>query len=311
MTEYRDARLARALQSADEDASAPPAAVRAAVLEAARKAVAPAAASDMPWWRRWFASPQQRMPWNAAFATLLLASLVTLMWRDEEVPGARPESAMADKAQPRAEAPAPAASQSTVAAAPSATDHAANQLPATKSVESRAKSPPPETPALSPVPPPEAPPSPALPATAVTAPTAQQGMRDEVDRPPASAAPAARSEQLRAAPRAPPAAPSAARAAAVSWTDLRVRAAGREFTLARSAVPRVPELLDRVVRSTSASIPWSEVAATTVLLREGETVVGLLEIAPPLARWTPGSGPSRILQPDSTLLQALQDELLR
>jgi len=46
------------------------------------------------------------MPWNAAFATVLVATLVTVLWQREPVPGARPDGEAGVAAQaPRAEAP--------------------------------------------------------------------------------------------------------------------------------------------------------------------------------------------------------------
>lgn len=109
MTQLRDARLQRALDAADEEPSRPQPHTRDAVREAARRAVASKA---MPWWRRLWPADRgaARMPWNAAFATVLLAVLVGVLWQDKQVPGVRSDSPVAD-----APAPAPAATPSPTA----------------------------------------------------------------------------------------------------------------------------------------------------------------------------------------------------
>lgn len=110
MTELRDARLRRALQAADDDPQGPQLRTRQAVLQAAREAAAPV----VPWWKR-LGGSRPGLPWNAAFATLAVAVLVTLLWEGREVPGAKPEQGGADAEAPAA---APAASPASAAAAP-------------------------------------------------------------------------------------------------------------------------------------------------------------------------------------------------
>lgn len=104
----RDARLRRALDHAPDAHMKPGSAVRASVLRAAHEAVTatndvPAAAvarPTMPWWKRLLGG-SGRAPWNAAFATVLLAGFITVMWHGEDVPDAQVESAA-----PQAGAPA-------------------------------------------------------------------------------------------------------------------------------------------------------------------------------------------------------------
>lgn len=101
MTDLRDARLQRALQEAPDAQLRPHARTRGRVLEAARQAVAPA--PPPAWWKAlWSAMGNSRAPWNAAFATVVLATLVTVLWYDREIPGPRSDS-------PRPEQPAPTA----------------------------------------------------------------------------------------------------------------------------------------------------------------------------------------------------------
>lgn len=117
-TTLRDARLTRALEHAPDAHLRPDPASRAAVLAAARKAVEPVEqVTPAPGgWRAWLGlnrGGRHRMPWNAAFATILVAGFVTLLWRGEPVPEARMdsmESGPATQADGRAVPPAPAAS---------------------------------------------------------------------------------------------------------------------------------------------------------------------------------------------------------
>jgi len=144
MTALRDARLQRALAFAPDANLRAPAGVADAVRRQAHAAVAglavampdvsavvpPAGPMAAPWWRRlgqWLwngPGPSGRaMPWNAAFASVLLAGVVTLLWHDREIPGAAPERAesAAPVASPVAPVPVPAAAPPAVAppAAPS------------------------------------------------------------------------------------------------------------------------------------------------------------------------------------------------
>jgi hypothetical protein len=110
MSQWRDARLQRALQEAPDADMMPSARARQAILAQARDAVAPARAA--PWWKRfWQDMGSRQMPWNAAFATVVVATLVTVLWHDREVPDARTETAVTDR-----QAPAPAAAPAAVPA---------------------------------------------------------------------------------------------------------------------------------------------------------------------------------------------------
>jgi hypothetical protein len=103
MTDLRDARLRRALDHAPDAAFVPSEATRVAIKTIAFEAGAAAAsvsAKATPQatiWRRvvgWWSSPSigsRHMPWNAALATVVLASLVTLMWFDQPARQAVPE----------------------------------------------------------------------------------------------------------------------------------------------------------------------------------------------------------------------------
>ena len=96
----RDARLAKALEHMPDAHMQASAQARAAVLHAAQEAVdkktiaRPATLSH--WWQSiWTTiagSSGNRMPWNAAFATVLVASFITVLWQGKEVPDAKPDS---------------------------------------------------------------------------------------------------------------------------------------------------------------------------------------------------------------------------
>ncbi|WP_244883823.1 hypothetical protein [Variovorax paradoxus] len=135
----RDPALRRALDHAPDSDALPDPRTRDAIRKMAHNlapvpAAAPAAEDEgaAPWWRRLFGGgggSHARMPWNAAFATVLLATFVTVLWHREPVPDARLDGearvasapAAAPEAAPSAAAvPAPAAAPAPAPATASA-----------------------------------------------------------------------------------------------------------------------------------------------------------------------------------------------
>jgi hypothetical protein len=164
--DLRDPALSRALDHAPDSDARPDPRTRDAILKMAHNlahapvAASPAAnsASAAPWWRRLFGGggePRARMPWNAAFATVLVAGFVAVLWHREPVPDARLDGeARVGGATAQAPAPvpppAPAPAQSAAEAAPPAEAPAAAaaapppvvaQAPAVPAAEQRAKAP--------------------------------------------------------------------------------------------------------------------------------------------------------------------------
>lgn len=98
----RDPVLRRALEHAPDQAAAPDARLSESIRTLAHEAVAPSlpalpVAGARPWWQRLLGigAGGGGMPWNAAFATVLVGVLVTVMWQREEAPGARSDGAAA------------------------------------------------------------------------------------------------------------------------------------------------------------------------------------------------------------------------
>ncbi|CAN7602814.1 hypothetical protein LJR161_004463 [Variovorax paradoxus] len=135
----RDPALRRALDHAPDSDELPDPRTRDAIRKMAHNlapvpAAAPAAEDEgaAPWWRRLFGGgggSHARMPWNAAFATVLLATFVTVLWHREPVPDARLDGkagvasapATAQEAAPSAAAvPAPATAPAPASAPPPA-----------------------------------------------------------------------------------------------------------------------------------------------------------------------------------------------
>ena len=114
----RDARLAQALRHMPDAHLQPDPQTRHAVLQAALAAVAVSPAKNSSRWRtllQWLiGQPGYRMPLTGAVASVLVASFITLMWYEQEVPDANPNRMEIASAPP---GPAVALSQS----APSAT----------------------------------------------------------------------------------------------------------------------------------------------------------------------------------------------
>lgn len=134
----RDAILKMAHNLAAQPAVASASAASASATRATNGASTDSTASALPWWRRLFGGggePRSRMPWNAAFATVLVAAFVTVLWRSEPVPEARldGEARVGGASAPAAEAPpAPVTATAPEAArdAASPPSVAAEQAPA-------------------------------------------------------------------------------------------------------------------------------------------------------------------------------------
>ena len=113
-----DAVLRRALEHAPDHSAVPDFRIGKAIRRAAHEAVAPAGEGDAllpmlptrrPWWQRLLfgsGAGHGRMPWNAAFATVLVGVLVTVLWQREPVPG------------PQLDSQAPAAARAPAVPAP-------------------------------------------------------------------------------------------------------------------------------------------------------------------------------------------------
>ena len=122
----RDPVLRRALDHAPDHDALPDPRTRDAIRKMAHNlATVPAPATPppaaAPWWRRLFGGGEThaRMPWNAAFATVLVATFVTVLWYREPVPDARLDGeAGVASAPPAASVPAPAAVPSVPTPAP-------------------------------------------------------------------------------------------------------------------------------------------------------------------------------------------------
>jgi len=270
--DLRDPALRRALDHAPDREATPDPRTRDAILKIAHNlAAAPASAptsaansaSAAPWWRRLFGGgdTRARMPWNAAFATVLVAGFVTVLWHREPIPDARLDGEARVASAP---APAPAAAPTPPAAevapspaivaqqAPSAAEappaparDAVREAPG-RAIADAARKPAPATARkqteAAPAPAPEAK---AAPAEPVPGPAPAEAQSAAAPAPPALAAPAP--------PPAPgAAAPAAAAAAApgVADSSARVRQKsesaqderGQERRSAYAAAPPAPSV---------------------------------------------------------------------
>lgn len=334
MSELRDARLRRALESAPDAHMRPDAKTRAAIRTAALGAVAPVAA-PVRWWRTMWDGTGRRGPWNAAFATVLLASLVTVLWYDREVPDARTGKVSVASAPP---VPSPPAAPPAAAPAPSPQPSRAENPVAARR----------ETPVQAPlrkdVSPAPAAPAPAAADAAVAAAPATPSLQDQERRdlakaqepvlaeapfatgaaaPMARSAPAAVAPAPAAAAAAPAPAPAAAAPAAAAPATRAAEAGGsndlqrRPFESARlvaglrsAEVPpaqsgRLVELAQTVSRAAVSGEPLAAPVTLRIELRQG-TFVNVLEVAGPQVRSNGLTG-----RPDTALLQALQLEAER
>lgn len=281
MSDLRDARLRRALESAPDADQRPNQETRRAVLEAARKASAPPPRAS--WWARlWQRMGERSLPWNAALATVVLATLVIVLWREREIPGARPDVAPTSEPAPVAQAPAaapPAQPATPAAPPPKAAPRAQRQPPPAlrdREVRELAKSG-------------TAPPSP------------EPSIHADLAAAARAPAPAA----------AAPAMSRAESTATLQWTNIRITDTGRSLELTREQAPRLAQLLNEIAREARSREPL-EIAATqrVELMREGE-LAGVIELAGPQIRWTPAGRGSFTARPEEARLQALREEIGR
>lgn len=330
MSDLRDARLKKALDAAPDAQQRPDARTREAIHARARDAIAPVESDS--WWRRLLGPDHQRIPWSAAFATVAMATLVTVLWHDREIPGARPDTVPAE-APVAAPAPQPQAAPAAIPVPP-----AESRVASAPSVRPR--------PAAKPAPEPaprrqefaQAPPRPVAPAQERSA--ERPVLQDEDSRALAKSASqqaeAARSADTAAA--APPAAPAiaappappaatgaAARAPAPSAglasqmrrpvadgaTRLRIVSQGRTVDAALDDGSRLADLLGRAAGLAHSAEPLAATPDLRVELRRQGAPAGVLELAGPQLRWTPPGGGGGTARPDPALLQALREEIER
>ena len=293
MTALRDARLRRALDAAPDAELRPLPRTREAIWAAAQGAA-------VPWWRRWRPAAGGGVPWTAALATVALATLVTVLWQREEVPGLHDAPIPAEQASgsaparkalptpvvpatvttgpaapadpPAARAPAtlPPAVPGTAGpqtnaqseARPSVADAAGARAPVTESAAVPAAGA--AAPAPAAVAPAPAAPAPAAPAPApAPAPAAPPARAEDVVRA-APPTPQAAESTAKAAPRAlavPPPAPAAARAAAARDMRLGPATGWTELTIE-----------GRDLRFSRASQPALQAAVDAVLASPGTPV---------------------------------------
>jgi hypothetical protein len=279
MSDLRDARLRRALEEAPDAGMQPDPRIRKAVLEAAREAIA---APQVTWWQRlWQGLGQRNMGWNAALATVLMATVITALWYEREIPGARPESA----AQRTPESPAAPAAKPQPRSSPA---------PAQRSAESRERR-----------------------AEGAVDAMRDQAVREELAKsapaPAAPAAPAA-APAPQAMSRAAPAAGLASQAespVAANWTHARIAMQGRSVDFAREQVTALAELLGRMARETHTQEPLQAKADARIELTRSGAPAGAIELAGAQLRWIRPGGNSSTTRPDAAQLQALREELSR
>lgn len=329
-----DPALGRALAHAPDHSAVPDFRIGKSIRRMAHEAVGGEAAQDLlpmlpdaqPWWRRLLFgnAGNARMPWNAAFATVLVGVLVTVMWQREPVPSPRLDT-QAPAARPAAPAPAPA--QAPAAAAP--TEAPAIALPPT--VNEAPALPGPRTPPVVPqlpfqleLPPPP-PPSAAAQRKESRAELADDAERKRmtplpVPMPPPSparaAAPAAPSAALGSA--APPAAqadaaspPQPGFSALSQWTRMTVVPTGggqsRSFT--RAEARDLGALVGSAALSAINASPLrSKVEWRVTFERDGKPIAQF-ELARGEVRWRETGTASATGQPPEGALDGLRDAL--
>ncbi|MBT2301568.1 hypothetical protein J7E70_13965 [Variovorax paradoxus] len=354
--DLQDDALRRALAHAPDHTAAPHWRLRKAILERAHDAVAPFPATRMqepetrPWWQRLAGlGGGSRMPWNAAFATVLVATLVTVLWQREPVPGARPDGearvaaqAPAVSAPPAPTEPAPppesAPVPSSEPAAPvleapaAAAAPPALARPQADEAESRKK----ETrqaPAAQSAPPvPAAPVVPAEPsADAAARPAPRDSLAARARReeeaaakqgvaPPASppAGPAAPGDAAGAARAVRPASPNVRTeatepptfAALSQWNRITIaQRGGASRSLSRAEALDLNALLGSAAITAVGGQPLASTPEWRISLERNGEVLAVFEVARGQVRWREGRAPPATGAPSAPALAALNEVL--
>ncbi len=335
MTDLRDARLRQALDEAPDARLQPHARTREAIHAAAHAAVQPV-------WKRWWqATGRGSVPWAAGFATFVVATLVTVLWHDEEVPDARPASdavAVAPSAPAPQEAPAPPVPQPAPVPAPAVVPAPAPAPPVAAQARARAaaaekreaerlrerqqataRRSAPERPAAE-----AAMADAARPAGPVPREQRSAGVAPDVASevaPPAAPAAAPAPPPAAAAP-APPSAAAAAPAPLRAerapppavFTQVRVEGRGRSVVLPADQAGLLPALVVRLLASpVVATGAVSGTASLRLELAHGNDAFGVLERLGEHWRWAPvdPAQPVRLLRPPASLDADLREEAAR
>jgi hypothetical protein len=334
--DLRDEALRRALLHAPDHTVTPNWRLRKAILDHAHEAVMPVAAHEAPepvrpWWQRLLGNGGGRMPWNAAFATVLVGVLVAVLWQRELPPGARPdgearvgapaqrsETRAAPASPPRA-ATAPTPSfppPSTERALPSSQDIPGGPIPAPDPAAEQAPMPPPaqnaraprtaERPALA-----EAPSDlarrqaddAALSASAGA--TAKESRRKEAAAPPGEPVP----PPAAAAPPASTAPPSFS--ALSQWSRLTItQRGGTSHTLSRSEAQELSALLGSAAISAMGAQPLAGAPEWRVTLeRSNGDALATFELGRGQVRWREGRGAAVTGTPSPGAVAALREAL--
>lgn len=331
-----DPLLRRALEHAPDHSAVPDFRVGKRIRSMAHDAVAPEAAQDLlpmlpdgqPWWRRLLfgsGAGRSNMPWNAAFATVVVGVLVTVLWQREPVPGPQLDS----QAPAKERAPAPAVVPAPVPAAPAPSQQAEAPTP-NSAAEPRIALPPtvPEAPALPgpPTPPmvpslpfqlelPPAPPPP--PAAAAKKSEQAERLADEAGNRRALQARPSAEMPMPAAPAAAPAEsasesppPQPTFAALAQWTRMTVTTPGgesRSFT--RDEARELGALLGSAAITAVSPQPLRNKVEWRVTLERDGKPLARFELARGEVRWRENGLPPATGLPPEGALDGLRDAL--
>ena len=328
----QDEALHKALAQAPDRALLPDWRIRQAILEHAHDAVsaseellaasrAPASWWSLAWWRE-KVGVTSSLPWNAAFATVLLGVLITLIWRREPIPAPQLDE------RPVASAPAPLAKEEERKREARQTQLQERPAPAQDSTRAQAPAvvAPPAAPPVLALPPaaaPEPAPAPAPAPAAAPAPAPTPAPVEQAPKP--AAAPPQAAESLarqRAAPAvvpAPKAAASGARTDATPppdfaslgrWTELRIaNVSGDVRMVPRADAGELSLLLSSAAIMAVGAQPMRAVPEWRVALERKGNVLAVLEVGRSQVRWTEGGAPPATGTPPIEAVEALRAAL--
>ena len=310
MTELRDARLKKALEAAPDADVRPAPSVAQAILTAARNVLPTAVPKKAPtrWWLLlWQSMGQPRSPWGAAFATVLVAVLVTVMWVREPIPDAQPIAPPASPVTPATDEPNGAP---PVAAAPAPAVAPAPAAPAPVAAMAPTPAPMVVAPQQNPVTMADQPVQPSKQSElnkALSAPQTSTDMAGASQRSVArSAAPAALSENMASAKA------TADVSGPEAWDTLLVQSGGRLVQLDRNQGSKLFALLQRLQQSPSTvqdAVQPEPAAAPDLLIKvqAQEQLITTFTLIGQVARWSrPGRAALSATLSDAQIAQLMQ-----
>ena len=304
--DLHDDHLRQALAHAPDQNAVPDWRLRKAILRKAHDAIgatdpdtdaAELERAARPWWRPERARGGRRARrWGVAFASVLAALVVVVLWRREPASGPKLDAEIVKVAPAPSTPPAPASPPAPELAATAVEPLPSPPAPPEQVAVSPPSSPPP--PAQRPPPPPR--PLPVAPPIAMVPPSVDGAPGIPPSPPARKPPPTTRTDETE-----PP-----TFAALATWSRITIsRRGGESRTLSRAEARELNALLGSAALSAAGPRPLAGAPEWRVTLERGKESLAVFEIAGAQVRWREGGTPSATGVPSAPALAALRQAL--